>query len=84
MKKPKNFEEAMSQLEALVHELEEGEIGLEDSLKRYKQGMELHAYCQKRLRHVELELMKVLGDEEDASTTPEQNDEQVGTTELPF
>jgi exodeoxyribonuclease VII small subunit len=93
MRKAKNFEEALANLESIVVALEEGDIGLEDSLKRYKEGMELHAYCQSRLRHVEVELMKVLGDEADAqeaqSDVPfaepaEDDDEQLQTGELPF
>jgi exodeoxyribonuclease VII small subunit len=85
MKKAKNFEDALSQLEGIVQELEEGEIGLEDSLKRYKEGMELHRFCQDRLRSVELELMKVLGDDPEVQDDDlDELDDEPVNGELPF
>jgi len=56
------FEEALERLEEIVHRLEEGEIGLEDSLAAYQEGMRLHRICQERLRRVEEELLVVLRD----------------------
>ena len=61
------FEEALERLEEIVHRLEEGEIGLEDSLAAYQEGMRLHRLCQERLRRVEEELLVVLRD----NTPPE-------------
>ena len=39
------FEEALENLEAIVHELEEGQIGLADALARYEQGIKLLRQC---------------------------------------
>ena len=39
------FEEALENLEAIVHELEEGQIGLADALARYEQGVKLLRQC---------------------------------------
>lgn len=91
--KARSFEEAMARLEELVTRLEEGDVGLEDSLKAYKEGMELHRFCQDRLRKVEQEVLKVLGEDEDAESSvdlaggagdlfPETGEE--GDDELPF
>ncbi|MDZ7261947.1 MAG: exodeoxyribonuclease VII small subunit, partial [candidate division KSB1 bacterium] len=38
---PKSFESAMKRLEAIVEELERGELSLEDSLKIFEEGIEL-------------------------------------------
>lgn len=39
------FEEALEQLEAIVHQLEEGEIGLNEALERYEKGVKLLRHC---------------------------------------
>jgi exodeoxyribonuclease VII small subunit len=40
-----SFEDALENLEAIVHELEEGQIGLADALARYEQGVKLLKQC---------------------------------------
>lgn len=40
------FEDAIEQLEALIDQIESGEIGLEESLKRYEQGSALIKRCR--------------------------------------
>jgi exodeoxyribonuclease VII small subunit len=43
---PRSFEEATRELEAIVAEIERGEIGLEESLARYERGVFLIQYCR--------------------------------------
>ncbi|OHB82275.1 MAG: exodeoxyribonuclease VII small subunit [Planctomycetes bacterium RBG_16_64_12] len=50
---PPSFEEALEQLEATVHQLEEGEIGLNESLKQYEKGVNLLRRCYDLLRAAE-------------------------------
>jgi exodeoxyribonuclease VII small subunit len=50
---PKSFELALSELEALVSQMETGQLPLEQSLAAYKRGAELLQYCQKSLAEVE-------------------------------
>ena len=64
-KKP-SFEQALARLEEIVEKLEEGEIGLEESLAQYREGIRLHKYCAEKLAKVEQELMRVLKEEEGA------------------
>jgi exodeoxyribonuclease VII small subunit len=40
------FEESVAQLEKIVAAIESGQIGLEDSLKKYEEGMELVKKCR--------------------------------------
>jgi exodeoxyribonuclease VII small subunit len=58
-REPKDFESALKELEALVLDMENGDLSLEVSLAAYKRGMELSVYCQKKLEDAELQI-KVL------------------------
>lgn len=53
---PKDFESALAEMEALVAEMESGDLPLEVSLAAYKRGMELSAYCQKALADAETQV----------------------------
>jgi exodeoxyribonuclease VII small subunit len=44
--KAPTFEESLAQLEQIVGAIESGQIGLEDSLAKYEQGMELVKRCR--------------------------------------
>ncbi len=46
---PASFDESLERLEEVVGELEEGGLGLEDSLERYKEGVGLLKGCRERL-----------------------------------
>jgi exodeoxyribonuclease VII small subunit len=48
--KPQSFEGALAELEALVAQMESGELPLKDSLQKYQRGAELLAYCQDALK----------------------------------
>jgi exodeoxyribonuclease VII small subunit len=48
-----NFEVAMQNLEKIVAEIENNEIGLEDALLKYQDGVKLVKYCQDKLKEVE-------------------------------
>lgn len=50
---PTSFEQALAELEALVSQMESGQMPLEQSLASYKRGAELLQYCQKSLADVE-------------------------------
>jgi len=71
-KKQVRFEEALEQLEEIVRELEEGEIGLEESLKRYEDGVKLLRQCYGILEKAErrIELVTGVGDDGQPTTEP--------------
>jgi len=58
-REPKDFESALKELEALVLDMENGDLSLEDSLAAYKRGMQLSTFCQKKLEDAEMQI-KVL------------------------
>jgi exodeoxyribonuclease VII small subunit len=43
--KPLTFEEALARLETIVQQIERGQIGLEQSITRYEEGMTLVRQC---------------------------------------
>ena len=56
---PQHFEAALGQLEALVAELERGDLPLEASLLAYRKGVDLVRACQQQLAAAEQQV-KVL------------------------
>ncbi|MEW8014712.1 MAG: exodeoxyribonuclease VII small subunit [Candidatus Sedimenticola endophacoides] len=48
-----SFEEALAELEALVDELEQGDLTLESSLHHFERGVELTRTCQQALQEAE-------------------------------
>ena len=45
----KTFESALNRLEQITTELEEGELGLEKSLKKFDEGVQLVNFCSEKL-----------------------------------
>lgn len=62
------FEQALADLERIVRELEDGKIGLEESLARYEQGVALLKRCYGQLRKVEQKIVELTG--QDAEGNP--------------
>lgn len=52
-KKEPGFEKDMDQLEAIVAALEEGGLSLDESLKRFEEGIKLARSCEKALSEAE-------------------------------
>ena len=48
-KKKQTFEERLTQVEALIAEMESGALPLEDALKRYEEGMQALTALEKEL-----------------------------------
>jgi len=56
-----SFEQALQELEKIVHELEDGQVGLEESLARYEKGIALLKKCYGQLRTAEQKIMLLTG-----------------------
>lgn len=48
-----SFEEALTRLEALVTEMEGGQISLDESMKKFAEGMKLADLCGRKLNETE-------------------------------
>lgn len=53
---PAPFEDSLKQLEKLVTQLEEGGLGLDESITLYEQGMKLASECRESLDRAELKI----------------------------
>ena len=56
-----SFEDALAQLEQIVHKLEAGDVPLEDSIRIYERGAALKAHCAGKLKDAEakVEMIRV-------------------------
>ncbi|MBB6428271.1 exodeoxyribonuclease VII small subunit [Algisphaera agarilytica] len=63
-KKAPSFEQAIDQLEELIEQIESGEIGLEDALKRYEDGTKLIQRCRSILDSAEKKIGELTADGE--------------------
>ena len=52
--KAMSFEAALAELETLVRGLEQGQIGLDDSIAAYERGTALKRHCAEKLKAAEL------------------------------
>jgi len=61
-KKNLNFEDSLAKLEGIVDALEDNDVSLEDSVKKFEEGINLVKDCQKQLKEAELKVNKLMGD----------------------
>lgn len=78
----KNFEEAMAELEAIVGELEKGEIPLDESIELFQKGVELSKFCSKRLDEVEKKISLLIENEQGEIIEKEMPGYREGPNEL--
>jgi exodeoxyribonuclease VII small subunit len=58
-KKENNFEESLNRLQVISDALESGEVGLEESLKLYEEGISLAKLCFSTLKNAELKVIEL-------------------------
>jgi exodeoxyribonuclease VII small subunit len=59
-----DFEKAVTELEGIVKQLEEGGLSLEESLELFRRGVELARACKEKLDQAELKVAKLVKDKE--------------------
>jgi exodeoxyribonuclease VII small subunit len=67
-----SFEHSLAELEAIVHDLEDGQLGLADALARYEQGVKHLKHCYALLQEAEqkIELLTGVADDGTPITEP--------------
>jgi len=67
-----NFEVALERVEQIVRDLEDGDLGLDQSLQRYEEGVKFLKFCHQRLKDAEqkIELLTGLDAEGNPVTVP--------------
>jgi exodeoxyribonuclease VII small subunit len=53
------FDELIAELQRIVQSLEAGNLPLEESIRLYRRGLELHAACEARLKDAELTISQL-------------------------
>lgn len=71
-KKPENmsFEESLSELDTLVNQLENGDLDLEDALKKFERGIALARSSQVKLTEAEQRVEILLRDDDESELIP--------------
>ena len=64
---PPCFEDSLAELEAIVHQLEEGELGLAEALGSYEQGVKHLKHCYALLQNAERKIELLTGVKEDGT-----------------
>ena len=67
---PKTFEDALRELEQILSEIENGEVGLEESLVKYERGNFLIQHCRGVLSAAEKQIESLSKDEEEPQENP--------------
>ena len=72
----KSFEEALSELEAIVKELESGNVNLDDAINKYGEEMKLVKVCEDKIKNAEDMVVKIVKDNkvEDFEVQNESNE----------
>jgi exodeoxyribonuclease VII small subunit len=58
------FENAMKRMEGIVEALERGDLGLDEALKKFQEGIKLSKFCSNKLDETERKVSILLKDEE--------------------
>lgn len=56
------YEKAISRLEEIIHQLENNEIPLEDSIALFQEGIELSKYCDNKLKNIQKKVAQIYED----------------------
>ncbi len=60
MEKTEKFEDKLSSLEAIVNDLESGEVDLDDAISKYTEAMKIAKECSLKLAKAEEHVNKIL------------------------
>jgi len=58
-----DFEKAMERLEEIIADLESGNLGLDESIKVFEEGVELSKKCHKKLTEAETKVKQLIKNE---------------------
>ena len=69
-----SFEQALSELEALVKRLEQGEGSLDDAIADYERGTALKKHCEAKLKEAKAKIDKIVMEDGGPSAAPMDQD----------
>lgn len=62
MSTEKKFEDKIKELEEIIEVLENGDISLDDSIKKYTEAMKLVKECDSELKNIETKVNKIVNE----------------------
>ena len=62
MTKEKKFEDKIKDLENIIEVLENGEVSLDESIKKYTEAMRLVKECDSELKNIETKVNKIVNE----------------------
>lgn len=62
MSKEINFEESVKRLEQIANELEKGDLDLDNSIKKFEEGMKISKQCSDMLEQAEKKITMLIKD----------------------
>ncbi len=71
-----SFEQSLQRLDEIVHQLEEGQLGLGDSLERYEEAVGHLKHCQKALETAERKIELLAGVDAEGNPVTEPFDDR--------
>jgi len=77
----KTFESALTRLEEITRELEDGELSLESSLKKFDEGIKLADFCNQKLTDAKTKVEMLLKKDGKLTTEP-FNEAQSGNKDV--
>lgn len=70
MEEELSFEDALKKLEGIVGTLEKGQLSLDESLKKFEEGIRLSRLCNKKLMETEQKVEKLIKENGEFFTEP--------------
>ncbi|CAO5680604.1 MAG: Exodeoxyribonuclease 7 small subunit [Holosporales bacterium] len=55
-----SFENALTELEGLVRQLEEGKFPLEEAIAAFEKGSALRSICEEKLKHAQFKIEQIV------------------------
>jgi exodeoxyribonuclease VII small subunit len=74
--KTQSLDEAYQELQRLVADFEQGKLGLEESLEKYKRGLELVKLIKHKLNSIENQILEIKSEFEQENPQNEPSDSQ--------
>lgn len=62
MKQPKNYEEALKELEAIMQAMENDELSIDTMSEKLKRAKTLIKFCKDKLTKVDADIQQILGE----------------------
>jgi len=66
----RTFENALTKLDRITAELEQGDLGLDNSLKKFDEGVQLVQFCNEKLEEARAQVELLLKKNDKLTTAP--------------